>query len=107
MSYEIEKKSLEAHVEICAERYKGLSDKLNHVDDTVQQLENKVGKMDERIDARIDNLEIRMSNMFNDLRAGLFDVITKRNNQLIGWGVSIIGALISAVAALTFLYLGK
>jgi predicted nuclease with TOPRIM domain len=107
MSYEIEKKSLEAHVEICAERYKGLSDKLNHVDDTIQQLEDKVSSMDHRIDARIDNMETRMTSMFSDLKTGIFEVISQRNNQLIGWGVTIIGTLVSAVAALTFLYLGK
>jgi predicted RNase H-like nuclease (RuvC/YqgF family) len=107
MSYEIEKKSLEAHVEICAERYKGLSDKLNHVDDTIEQLEKKVGNMDDRIDARIDNLEQRMTNMFDELKTGLFKVITHRNNQLIGWGVGIIGTLVSALAALILLYLGK
>jgi predicted nuclease with TOPRIM domain len=107
MSYEIEKKSLEAHVEICAERYKGLSDKLNHVDDNIQQLEDKVGNLDHRIDARIDNLEVRMTSMFGELKTGIFEVITQRNNQLIGWGVTIIGTLVSAVAALTFMFLGK
>jgi predicted RNase H-like nuclease (RuvC/YqgF family) len=107
MSYDIEKKSLEAHVEICAERYKGLTDKLNGVDNKVQQLEDKVKKMDETIDTRIDNLEKHMTSMFDELKSGLFKVITFRNNQLIGWGVSIISVLVSAVSALLFLYLGK
>lgn len=107
MSYEIEKKSLEAHVELCAERYKGLTDKLNDVDDKVQKLENKVVRMDDRIEARIDNLENRMTAMFDELKTGIFKVITHRNNQLIGWGVGIIGFLVSAVATLVFLYFGK
>ena len=57
---EIEKKSLEAHVELCAERYKLLELKLETVD----------------------------------------TMAAKRNDQLIGWGIGIIGFLLSTVAYL-------
>lgn len=38
----IEKESLEAHVELCAERYDALEDKLSHVQDRVDKIERGV-----------------------------------------------------------------
>ena len=79
---DIEKKSLEAHVELCAERYRMLELKietvekdLSEVKDMVTEMHNIVRKMDE-----------------------------KRNDRLIAWGVSIIGVLLSAVAYLAVHY---
>jgi len=68
---DIEKKSLEAHVELCAERYNALEDKMTamsvsiaHLCDMVSEVKFTVSKMSE-----------------------------KNTDRLIGWGVGIIGFL--------------
>ena len=68
---DIEKKSLEAHVELCAERYNALEDKMTamsvsiaHLCDMVSEVKSAVSKMSE-----------------------------KNTDRLIGWGVGIIGFL--------------
>jgi uncharacterized coiled-coil protein SlyX len=82
---EIEKKSLEAHVELCAERYNALEDKMSvmavniaHLCDMVAEVKTNVSKMAE-----------------------------KRNDQLIGWGLSIIGGLMVTVGWLLAHYVFK
>lgn len=68
---DIEKKSLEAHVELCAERYNILELKL-------ETLDGKIGSV---------------ANMVKEVRDAVSDMGEKRNDQLIGWGLGIIGAL--------------
>ena len=41
-STNIEKKNLEAHVELCAERYEALDNKLNHLDNRMTKLEEHI-----------------------------------------------------------------
>ena len=41
-SSDIEKKSLEAHVELCAERYTALDNKLTHLDSRMTKLEEHI-----------------------------------------------------------------
>ena len=82
---EIEKKSLEAHVELCAERYSHL-------------------------DQRIDNLDTKMDSvmlMVDKVHHMLSDMSEKRNNQVVGWGLGIIGALFSIVGFLLVHYILK
>lgn len=71
---DIEKKSLEAHVELCAERYKLLETKL----ETVEQGVTTTKEM-------VHNLSITVSNMAE-----------KSNDRLIKWGVGIIATLAAA-----------
>jgi len=73
---EIEKKSLEAHVELCAERYKLLEHKLVSVESGIDEVRENV----ENIGTKIDSMS------------------TRRNDQLIGWGIGIIGFLAATVA---------
>jgi hypothetical protein len=82
---DIEKKSLEAHVELCAERYNALEARLNHVDD-------KIGKL-EIIVREVHDMIQRMSE--------------KRTDQLISWGVGIIGALVATTIYLVVNYVLK
>jgi hypothetical protein len=82
---EIEKKSLEAHVELCAERYKMLELKLESVDDKIVQVHTD-----------ISGIATTVSKMAE-----------KRNDQLIGWGIGIIGALVSTVVWLLTQYVFK
>lgn len=73
---DIEKKNLEAHVELCAERYRHLETKL------------------ETVDAKLGGLE-RVIREVHDMVAHMKE---RRNNQLISWGVGIITALVAALA---------
>lgn len=46
---EIEKKNLEAHVEICAERYKNLETKLENLDERIDNLDSRMDKFEEHL----------------------------------------------------------
>ena len=78
MSTEIEKKSLEAHVELCAERYKNLEDKL-------QNLDNRMGKLEELI------LDIKNSVALSP---------NESNKTLITIGTAVVAALIGGLITL-------
>lgn len=82
---EIEKKSLEAHVELCAERYKYLHEKLDEVSGGVSTVAAAVSNLDTKLDKVVD----------------------KRNDQIIAWGVGIIAVLVSSVTWLLFHYVIK
>ena len=79
---EIEKKSLEAHVELCAERYKLLELKLD-------SLEEKIGKVADTITV---------------LRGMMEKSTQKRTDQLLSWGIGIIGVLLATVGWLATHY---
>ena len=68
---EIEKKSLEAHVELCAERYKLLETKMEAVEQGVKS----------------------NNNMLQDLSDTVTKMAEKGNDRLIKWGVGIIATL--------------
>lgn len=68
---DIEKKSLEAHVELCAERYKLLETKLETVEQGV----------------------IATKTMVQDLSNTVTKMAEKSNDRLIKWGVGIIATL--------------
>jgi hypothetical protein len=82
---EIEKKSLEAHVELCAERYNQLEARFEHVDGKIGHLETLLREVHDMVQ--------RMSE--------------KRTDQLIGWGVGIIGALVATTIYLVVNYVLK
>lgn len=82
---DIEKKSLEAHVELCAERYRYLEDKLESV-------EFKLTGVDATI---------------NEIKDMLNSVVNKRNDQIINWGLGIIGTLVVIVGILLKEYVFK
>ena len=73
---DIEKKSLEAHVELCAERYRML-------------------------ELKIENVDIKMSNqvtVIQEIHDLVHELAEKRNTQIINWGIGIIASLVGAVA---------
>jgi predicted nucleic acid-binding Zn-ribbon protein len=82
---DIEKKSLEAHVELCAERYNALETRISHVDNKIVSLEKIVREVHDMIQ--------KMSE--------------KRNDQIIGWGIGIITMLTGLVGWLLSQYLFK
>ena len=82
---EIEKKSLEAHVELCAERYNKLEQRFEHVEDKITGLDSLLREVHDMIQ--------RMSE--------------KRTDQIISWGMGIIGALIASTVYLLVTYVFK
>ena len=82
---DIEKKSLEAHVELCAERYKLLELKLETLESNVDSLKTTINEVH-------DMVQIMAS---------------KRNDQLISWGAGIIGVLLGTIGWLVSHYLLK
>ena len=82
---EIEKKSLEAHVELCAERYNALEDKMetmtvniSHLCDLVQEVKSTINNLNE-----------------------------KSTDRMIAWGIGIIGTLGGTIAWLVAHYVIK
>jgi hypothetical protein len=80
---DIEKKSLEAHVELCAERYRMLELKIETVENEISEVKHMVGE--------VHDIVRRMGE--------------KRNDQLIAWGIGIIGVLLGIVGWLTAHYI--
>jgi chromosome segregation ATPase len=75
---DIEKENLEAHVELCAERYRQLNLKLDSLGDKVSTMES----------------------MISDIKNTLSDANDKHNRQLITIGTSVIVVLIGAIVSL-------
>lgn len=82
---DIEKKSLEAHVELCAERYRSL------------ELQIGIVKQD------IDDVKT----VVNEVHDIVNDMAEKRSSQLINWGVGIIAVLVGTVGWLIANYVLK
>ena len=82
---EIEKKSLEAHVELCAERYSSLDQRLDNLGDKINRVEDCVEDIKEMMAAHVE----------------------KHNDRLIAWGVGIIGILIGTIGWLMASYVFK
>jgi hypothetical protein len=78
MAYQIEKKSLEAHVELCAERYDQLDNRLINVERRMEKIEGHMVDIKEAIEQSNNG----------------------QNKQLIAIGTTIIGVLITAIVAL-------
>jgi len=72
---DIEKKSLEAHVELCAERYRALEARID--------------------DVKQDTAELKTS--IHDVHRAVVQMSNNRNAQLIGWGIGLIGFLTAAL----------
>jgi DNA repair exonuclease SbcCD ATPase subunit len=72
---DLEKKSLEAHVDLCAQRYRFLENKLQSVEAQTSKINEVIGEVHDMIHAMTE----------------------KRNDQLINWGLGIIASLTGAV----------
>lgn len=75
---DIEKKSLEAHVELCAERYRALETQFTEVKKDI---------------CEVKDLSVQTHSLVNKLAE-------KRNTQLINWGIGIIGTLVAIIGYL-------
>lgn len=72
---DIEKKSLETHVELCAERYKFLEEKLENVEQKVTHTETVIREVHDMVQS----------------------MSQKRTDQIISWGIGIIGFLMAGL----------
>lgn len=84
-STDIEKKSLEAHVELCAERYEALEQRYK------------------TLDAKLENLTTKVERLVSDLsslRETLAGSGEKHSRQLIAIGTSVVGVLIGSIITL-------
>ena len=79
---DIEKKSLEAHVELCAERYRMLELKVETVEKEISEVKSMV--------TEVHGIVRKMGE--------------KRNDQVISWGIGIISVLVAAVGYLAVHY---
>lgn len=75
---DIEKKSLEAHVELCAERYNALEHQLS-------TLESKI---------------VSVGSMVKEVKECVSKMSEKQNDRIINWGVGIIGFLVASIVGL-------
>ena len=82
---DIEKKSLEAHVELCAERYRYLEEKLDS----------------------LENRSIENNKMIADIKSMVQTVVNKRNDLIISWGTAVIGSLVISIVYLVMQYVIK
>lgn len=82
---DIEKVSLEAHVELCAERYATLDDRNKVIQSKIDALGNKVATLEEHI-------------IF--IREAIAGASGKHNKQLIAIGTTIVGVLIGGIITL-------
>lgn len=82
---DIEKKSLEAHVELCAQRYTALEQRID--------------------DVKTDTVELKAT--IQEVHRLVHEMSDSRNTQLIGWGVGIIGFLTAVIGYLVTHYVLK
>jgi predicted nucleic acid-binding Zn-ribbon protein len=82
---EIEKKSLEAHVELCAERYRFL--------------ENQLETMNLKITSLTDTIK--------EVHDMVHKISEKRNDQLLSWGLGLGAVLVSIIGYLISHYVVK
>lgn len=82
---DIEKKSLEAHVELCAERYNALEDKITSLDSKITTV----------------------STMVKEVKEAVGKMSEKNNDRLITWGIGIIGFLTASTVYLLSHYVFK
>ena len=80
---DIEKKSLEAHVELCAQRYTALEQRIDDVKQDTAELKTTIQE--------VHRLVHKMSDV--------------RNTQLIGWGVGVIGFLTAVIGYLSLIHI--
>jgi hypothetical protein len=82
---DLEKKSLEAHVDLCAQRYRFLESKMETVEQKIAGLNTVVGEIHSMMHAMTE----------------------KRNNQLLNWSLGIGGTMLSIIGYLLVTYVFK
>lgn len=82
---DLEKKSLEAHVDLCAQRYRFLESKMAGVEQKIAGLNQVVGEIHDMLHAMTE----------------------KRNDQLLNWSLGIGGTLLAIIGYMLVTYVFK
>ena len=82
---DLEKKSLEAHVDLCAQRYRFLEQKFVQVEEKITDQGTVIREVHDMVQTMAE----------------------KRTDQVMGWGMGIIGALVAIVGYLLAVYVVK
>ena len=82
---DLEKKSLEAHVDLCAQRYRFLEQKLDTVEEKILGLNTVIREVHDMVQ----------------------NMSEKRNDQLINWGIGIMSVLLGTIAYLVTTFVIK
>jgi chromosome segregation ATPase len=82
---DIEKKSLEAHVELCAERYRLLELKLETVDEKITQANQGI----------------------ENLHSIVTEMTTRRTDQIMSWGTGVMAVMLAIIGWFTVEYLSR
>jgi|TARA_B110000914_G_scaffold150663_1_gene132036 hypothetical protein len=96
----LERENLEAHVDLCAERYRVLEEKFTNLEDRVndsnKRIEEKIDNNNERLEKKIDRISEDMSGMVDRNRTG------KDNNMrlIVAAAGTVIVGLVSVVVML-------
>lgn len=90
---DLEKKSLEAHVDLCAERYKNLDERFSVVVDQMEKLDSTM----------TDKME-KMENCLHGIRDMMSVHIEKHNDRIISYMGAGIATLIAALGFLIVEY---
>ena len=80
-SVDIEKESLEAHVELCSERYSRMEEKFSRVEKRISILENMLGELKDLV--VVEN--------------------NQRNKQIINWSLGLVGFLSTVCVTLVYI----
>ena len=82
---DLEKKSLEAHVDLCAQRYRFLESKMEAVEQKIASINSVVGEIHDMMHAMTE----------------------KRNDQLLNWSLGIGGTMLAIIGYLLVTYVFK
>ncbi len=82
---DLEKKSLEAHVDLCAQRYRFLEEKISNIEETIDSQGTVIREVHDMVQSMAE----------------------KRNDQIMAWGMGIIGSLVAIVGYLLITYVVK
>ena len=82
---DLEKKSLEAHVDLCAQRYRFLEQKFHVVEEKITDQGIVIREVHDMVQSMAE----------------------KRTDQIMGWGMGIIGALVAIVGYLLITFVIK
>ncbi len=82
---DLEKKSLEAHVDLCAQRYRFLESKMEIVEQKIASLNSVVGEIHDMMHAMTE----------------------KRNDQLLNWSLGVGGTMLAIIGYLLVTYVFK
>lgn len=82
---DIEKKSLEAHVELCAERYRFLENKLETMDTKIDQTATVIREVHDKVET----------------------MASRRQDQIMTWGGTVMTGLIAIIGYLLAVYVIK